>query len=355
MGQYHATAHIRLLLPLRHPRFGKRYEIFDGLRLPEESFDVVILERFWHNRVSTAEAQRLVREIRRRSHLFLYSIDDSLLDATTNTENWTAQFGSEQQAAVLFFARAADGIIVSTDALKNRLRALNDRIVVVANALDERLFQDAEERLTRRLARDHPGGPTKFGYLGTGMPLTDLMVVVEPLRQILRDFGAKVEFQLAGVTTAQRAMHLFAGLPVKPLTVSGVDHYPEFVRWAAGHLDWDFGIAPLADVPLNRCKSDIKFLDYSLLGIPAVCSDVPAYRNTVKHMSTGLVTPEDPQGWRSALKYMITKPAERARMALEAYRETRATRTLQRRAHEWREAIDMLWEKCAHRRAVSAG
>ncbi len=300
-GQYHATAHIRLLLPLGHPGFGGGYEISNGLHLPDQQFDIVIVERVWHERISPLEAQRLVQEIRRRSSLFLYSIDDNLLDVATDAEDRAAQFGPEQRAAVRYFAGAADGIIVSTEALRDRLQPLNGRIVVVPNALDERLFPDIEDRLSRRLAEEGSGRPVKFGYVGTGTHLGDLMVVLEPLRQTLREFGDRVEFQLAGVTADPRAIRLFTGFPVTPLVVGSVDHYPGFIRWACDHLVWDFGIAPLADVPLNRCKSDIKFLDYSLLGIPAVYSNMPAYRHTVKHSKTGLVVSDDPRDWRSAL------------------------------------------------------
>ncbi len=48
---------------------------------------------------------------------------------------------------------------------------------------------------------------------------------------------------------------------------------------------------------------------------------------------------------------MISNPKERARMALNAYHEVRANRTLEHRAHEWHEAIEFLWEEAACREA----
>ncbi len=47
---------------------------------------------------------------------------------------------AEELDTVRTFAREADGIITTTLFLRERLKALNDRIHVVPNALDERLF-----------------------------------------------------------------------------------------------------------------------------------------------------------------------------------------------------------------------
>ncbi|MBI4743223.1 MAG: hypothetical protein HY776_00055, partial [Actinobacteria bacterium] len=39
----------------------------------------------------------------------------------------------------------------------------------------------------------------------------------------------------------------------------------------------DIGLAPLADTVFNRCKSDLKLLEYGILGIPSVASYTGPY------------------------------------------------------------------------------
>jgi hypothetical protein len=63
--------------------------------------------------------------------------------------------------------------------------------------------------------------------------------------------------------------------------------------------NYDIGIAPLVDDVFNGCKSDIKFLDYSALGIPTICSRGSAYRAIAE---AGLVLSCDntPEQWLQA-------------------------------------------------------
>jgi glycosyltransferase involved in cell wall biosynthesis len=338
-GRYHPTAFIRLLRPLRHPSLAASLEVLDGRRLDAEPVDCVVLERFWRFDVTLELAEELVREIRRRRARFLYAIDDNLLDLGAD-EPWADPVGSERRAAIRHFLRRADGVIVSTAALAARLRGLNERVVTVPNALDEQLFPSARARLVDRPAA--ATGPVVFGYMGTGTHDRDLLGVLEPLRAVLRKYRGEVELELAGVTKQERVRQALAGLPVRFLPIPTSDLYLDYVAWAVDHLRWDFGIAPLADTPANRCKSDIKFLDYAFLGIPGIFSRCEAYRDTVEHERTGLLCGPDPEEWQRALERLVEDSVLRSRLALAAHDAARPARSLALRAADWLAAIDSL-------------
>lgn len=51
--------------------------------------------------------------------------------------------------------------------------------------------------------------------------------------------------------------------------------YPNFIA----SLNAQVFIAPLMDIPFNRSKSDIKFIEAAQLGIPCVCQDMVTYEN----------------------------------------------------------------------------
>jgi hypothetical protein len=53
-------------------------------------------------------------------------------------------------------------------------------------------------------------------------------------------------------------------------------------QWPAklASLGLDLAVAPLADHPFNRAKSDLKVLEYGVLGIPVAASNVGPYRQT---------------------------------------------------------------------------
>ena len=339
-GQYHPTADIRLLRPLRHPSLAASLDVRDGLRVPAEHVDTIILERFWHTDITVAAAEEVVRQIRRRSSHFLYEIDDNLLDLGSD-ESGTNAIAVERQAVVRYFLRHADGVIACTPPLAERLNALHDRVVVVPNALDEQLFPDVRERLEAR-SDTPPTGPMVFGYMGTATHTSDLMMVLEPLRSVLRKYRGDVEFQLAEVTKDERVRKALDGLPVKPLTGPVSTQYRDYVPWAIANLRWDFGIAPLADTALNRCKSDIKYLDYAVLGIPGIFSRCDAFDTTVDHGTTGLLCGPEPEEWHLALERMMTQAHLRSRLALAAHDSVRPARLLATKASDWLTAIEAL-------------
>jgi hypothetical protein len=95
--------------------------------------------------------------------------------------------------------------------------------------------------------------------MGTFTHESDLMLVVQPLRRLLRRNAGSIEFQIVGGISEPGWLALFDGLPVKKLEVP-----PESVEyrvrgWMANLLG--IGIAPLED---HRSTSGSRsVLDYS--------------------------------------------------------------------------------------------
>ena len=105
-------------------------------------------------------------------------------------------------------------------------------------------------------------------------------------------------------------------------------------------LRWDFAIAPLEDDPFTRCKSDLKYLDYGALAIPAVFSDVRPYCETVRHRETGLVVPNEAGcvGGRPRARWRATGRCGRASPARPATRSM-PRRMLATNAARWLDVL----------------
>lgn len=81
-------------------------------------------------------------------------------------------------------------------------------------------------------------------------------------------------------------------LPLQNLVKSGKI---EFHPWAKLYdlpeliksLKVNAMVAPLIDNTFNRCKSDIKFVESSALGVPIVCQDMVTYENALNKFTTG--------------------------------------------------------------------
>ncbi|MFA7241479.1 MAG: glycosyltransferase [Sulfuricellaceae bacterium] len=338
-GNPHGSGQIRLLRPFSHPSLTECIQTTAEDDLPRTGADVVIVERGWRADATLESVETLVAAIRKQGAKLIYTLDDNLLDLHRG-QPWHEFSTDLKRNIVRYLLRQADGVIVSTQALKQRLLKLNANIYVVPNALDERLFLNGD---TAPPAPEKPAmEPLIIGYMGTHSHLLDLMMVLEPLRAILREYRGKIEFQLLGVAGNGRAAQCFDALPFRVLDTEGNHFYPDFVPWAKEHLRWDMAIAPLEDNEFTRCKSDIKFLDYALLGIPAVYSNVEAYRHTVEHGKSGLLCDNTPKAWRSALSEMAESSALRHKLALSAYEFASTYRLLRQSALDWKVAISAI-------------
>ena len=330
------SAHIRLLRPLTHPSLRDVVELTAGWDYGGEPADLVMVDRLWRADVSVQLAQDLIARIRKAGARFAYALDDDFLSLYAGSRQHDQV---ERTAVVETFLRAADGLIVTTEQLRQRFHAYNPRCVVVPNALDERLLVNGGPG-----PMETPFGRRRLviGYMGTRTHGADLAMVWPAWKAVYAQLGDAVEFQLLGVVDQlspawqkELPLHLVQPLPEEV-------EYPLFLLWLTSHLRWDIAVAPLLDTPANRSKSDIKFLDYCALGAAGIFSDLPPYQRSVVHQETGWLCEDSPAAWQEALCLLATDEALRTTLAHNATQHLLTRRTLAQTAHQWTAAIEEL-------------
>ncbi len=333
----HGCGEIRLLKPLAHPSLQSRVDLSFGCEIPVHQVDILIIERLWNYSCEWQDLYPSLLYLRQQGTKIIYEIDDDLL--SVNMEIGTAEHPTAiQKMWIRQMSRFADGLIVSTQVLAKRFETLNANIEIVPNCLDEELFESVRNLHQPEGQND----PVVFGYMGTYTHFEDLLTIIQPLRACLNHFGSKVRFEIIGIGNDAHIESLFGDLPVKVLTVpSGSVPYPQFIKWLCQGVKWDFGIAPLKDTVFSRSKSDIKFLDYSSLGIPGIYSDVPAYSESVKQMENGLLA-SNSSDWFDSLSMLISDQRLRKRLAQKAHDYVWNERMLEMNAFRWVDALDKL-------------
>lgn len=274
-GPAHGCAEIRLLRPWRHPWVTARAQVTTGPRLPSGRLDAVITQRAGPVATSLSDLQALVAELRLRRIPLLQDLDDDLL--TEHPSAWVERGIAGLRPQVRFLLREADAVITSTQALAARVGRLNPRVLVWPNALDEALVLPLEDR---------PEGDIDLGYFGTLSHLEDLLTVVGPVGAALAGRPRRPRFELCGISEDARVAGLFAAQADVTLQPVQGD-YARFMQAPQQAAPYRVGMAPLGDNAFNRSKSDIKFLDYALFGVPAVFADLPVYA-AVRDGETGL-------------------------------------------------------------------
>lgn len=349
------SAHIRLLRPLSHPDLQPLVEMTAGLDYQGQPVEAVIVDRLWRPDISPALAHDLIGRVRAGGARLIYALDDSFLDLPNEQKDWPPT--DARLETVRLFLTAADGVIVTTPALKQRLAGFNAKIAVLPNALDERLLparrggtvppagfgSKLRERVRQRWAKRRLFRPRQvIGYMGTLTHDDDLLMILPALQAIGRRFGNQVELQLVGATRQAATAQALAALPLRVVKHKLKRHrieYPQFMAWFSSRMSWDVAIAPLRDTPFNRCKSDIKFLDYCALGVAGIYSRQPAYESSVRHLKTGWLAENSPAAWREALTELLTNESLRGRLARQATDYLFSSRTLKESSPQWRQAL----------------
>ena len=326
----HSSAFLRLIRPFTHPRVQAYIDTTFNLDYNGESADLVIVDRLWRPDVTLQLVQELVNKIRLARAKFAYSLDDNFFDLIMENKGYPPK---EFLPIVAFMLRQADCVLVSTPALRERLQEYNSNLIVISNQLDERLL------VIRYPSEIHPlfdRDRIVIGYMGTFTHDEDFQMIMPALKSIHRRYPGRIEVQVVGVVRSDETKKELQELPVRYVYPRPEEHeYPLFMLWFTGHVRWDIAISPLRDTPFTRCKSDIKYLDYSAIGAAGIFSQSPSYASTIHHKEDGWIAENTPEAWEEALETLMLDSSLRLQIARNASRYLYSQRILAQRAPDW--------------------
>ncbi|ATE64032.1 glycosyltransferase [Rhizorhabdus dicambivorans] len=262
-----SSAYIRLVAPLSDESVAGRLRLTLGAPGdPLPDCDVCIVQRTALPTIGAVDA--LVRQLGAMDAALVVDVDDAF--TLIGPEHPEHDLYRPLNAALDRLVAAAAETWFSTEELARAYAPLAPRSVIVANAIDPRLWRDWR----RQRPRPFSGSRVRMLYMGTHTHGPDFALIRPALDQLHAERGDAFDVTVIGIDpdiAPAPWLHRLA-LP------AGAVSYPRFVRWLREQGPFDLGLAPLADNDFNRCKSDIKALDYAALGILPLLSDGPAYR-----------------------------------------------------------------------------
>jgi hypothetical protein len=154
--------------------------------------------------------------------------------------------------------RLADRFIVSTEPLAQAYRDLCDDIRVVKNRLEQPVWGELQS-LRRQGRRPRIGWAGGIGHTG------DLELVVSVIKELAHEVDW-VFFGMCPDAVRPFIAELHYGVPF--------DQYP--AKLASMNLD--LALAPLELNAFNEAKSNLRLLEYGVLGWPVICTDIVPYQ-----------------------------------------------------------------------------
>lgn len=333
-GRYTSGSYLRLIHPfLRLAQSEESVDCTVDDSYHGDNFDAVIIERIYREDVNIIELQNLIAVLKRKRVKIVYAIDDDLYDLFVESRQ-----GNEHLtllATVCFLTRAADAVICPNEELADTIMHLNPRVFVFQNYLSQDFVPDLKFNTANRAS----GARIKIGYMGTTTHLADFRIVIGALKEILFDCR-DVTLHLVGVADPnqlQECMRPFEVYIHQPPTYE----YSTFIAWFVENMHWDIALAPLEDTPFNRCKSDLKFLDYSAIGAAGVYSNVPPYAD-LQDRGLGLVVDNTADAWYRAIRTLIGNPGLRNAIRVRSHQYLRENRLLEDSVYELRGIMESI-------------
>jgi len=309
-----ACGYIRARIPAKNAASGSdlivRYA--NGLDVLHLVSDIIVLQRTCITEI--AKFQLLREHCDKYSIVLLFELDDDLFDIPKS--HIEHEYYSKMIGYLNCAASKSDGVIVSTPELKKKIELYNPNAYLIEVFLDLRLWASAWGYKTFHKLNDTD--VVNIVYIGGNSHKEDLLYLLPVLRKLKMEFGEKIKLTIIGLHVKQLD-DLVEHIQVPRYVAT---NYMQFVRWLVANNEWHIGIAPLVDSEFNRCKSAIKYYDYSALGLASVCSDEAAYNDVVSNGVDGLLA-TDQDDWYEKIRSLIVNPeltkslSEKAKINLE--------------------------------------
>lgn len=302
--------------------------------------DLVVMQRDFPRHVEAYE--RVVALARQLQKPLIYELDDLLVEVGSSHPD--ADHYLAPRPSILRAVLEADAITVSTQPLQEYLQAFHPNVFRLPNYLADRLWQPCPPRPARS-----GGAPVRIGYMGGQSHQADMEIAYPALERILARFGEGVELQFWGLHPGEEWLRRPNVRWTHPYLVS----YAEFAGYFV-QQDCDIFIAPLQDNLFNRCKSSLKYLEYSFLGVPGVYSKLAPFEELVIHGENGFLA--DTAGeWEACLAHLVEDPALRQRMGSAAQETVRQNWLLSRNARHWEETYTQVLALSRESQALGRG
>jgi GT2 family glycosyltransferase len=259
-SDFDGAGHYRVIQPIQgateavlaRGRLGRGYPI--PAMMEKLDIDIVFSQR----QVEDSQLRNLARYRKLLRARIVMDIDDLITNVPDKNIHKKTLL-KDMKSRVRQLAEIAHRFTVSTEPLAEEYRQYHNDIRVVPNALLRAQWAPltSQRATSRKLRVGWAGGVSHRGDL-------------EVIRDVVRELADEVEWVFMGMCLQELAPHIkefhdgavFSAYPAK-----------------LASLNLDLAIAPLEINRFNECKSHLRLLEYGILGVPVVATDIHPYRS----------------------------------------------------------------------------
>jgi glycosyltransferase involved in cell wall biosynthesis len=264
---------------------------------------------------------KLIRRLQDAGVTVLYEIDDDVHAVGKHAGHvYRAHYSKAALRDMELNMRACDGLIVSTDFLAQRYRALNGNVWVCRNGLDLGRYAVTPPR---------DGDHVTIGWAGGTGHREAMLPWVEAVARVLEQ-RPQARFMTVGEPFASLLAPKFGEQRATSIPFIELDSYPSAMA------NFDIALAPATNTNFYRAKSDLRWLEASALGAPAIAD--PLVYDEIDDGVTGFHATDAATAERLMLR-LIDDADERRRVGEAARAHLLEHRTMAAMAPQWAHAL----------------
>ncbi|WP_409200103.1 glycosyltransferase [Methanobrevibacter sp. DSM 116169] len=295
--------------------------------LNKKVFDIIIVERI------LPFLDILLEKSLNQGIKLIYETDDDLLSVEENSPSF--EYVNRCRNEIADFINASDVVVTATDNLAQRFNESNVEVIKnyhIANLLPIQKF------------RENNTNTIKIGYFGTKTHSKDLAIIKDVIKKLKKEMKEQhdilVEFEIIGGFNEDLDENWFSNIELPENSMN----FEIFMNWLSQNANWDIGIAPLEDSFFNNGKSELKYIEFSALGIPGVFSDVEVYNSVVIDGFNGYLASNNEE-WFEKLQKLVLDENLRKDFISNAQRNILENYSLNDRVKQWEKILLNLGKK----------
>lgn len=257
----------------------------------------------------------------------IYEIDDDLF----NIPKWNSAYpilGKKSvREGVKRFLSVVDALFVTSEHLAKVYEPYCKKVYVLPNSVDYEFFYPSPRNSAKPVVC----------WQGSMTHEKDLKIMGDGIFDLAQDDRIQLKMWCGFKQGTQEPIFDVPGAHTIQL-VPFEAFYPMFSQ-----MDADVGLAPIAAIPFNRGKSNLKFLEYTAQGAVTVASSFGPYKDTIVDGETGVLV-SDNREWYDATMWLIEEPEERARILANARTFVKENYDISKNYKLWKTALDEVLE-----------
>lgn len=277
--------------------------------------------------------EKLIEIAQETGKPIFYDIDDLVFDTVyTDKLAYTQQLSAFRKAQYDGTVNSyhdvlvqCDGAIGSTQTMVRELQRYVPRVILNRNKASQelvRLSQQAKNSVVKDSA------VVRIGYFSGSITHNENFDVIKNDVIQLMETYPFVQLHVVGhLDIPESFKHVKDRVIVHPYV--SWEKLPELIASV------DINVAPLAYHVFNEAKSEIKWIEAALVGVPTVASKIGAFKESIRDKETGLLVVD---GWYAALESLVVSPELREEIGQNAYEDVMAqctTGTPSQQLVEW--------------------